>query len=49
MYSTAQLKLVTCEQAHECACMFQTCKTSKTGVCTVAHNFGVSTQDSVYT
>ena len=32
-YSTAQFKVYTRMQAHACACMFNTCKTSKTGVC----------------
>ena len=29
----AQIKHYTCTQAHTCVCMFNACKTSKTGVC----------------
>ena len=32
-YGTAQFKLYTCVQVHACACTFNACKTSKTGVC----------------
>ena len=33
MYGTAQFKLYTRVQVHVCACTFNACKTSKTGVC----------------
>ena len=50
IYGTAQFKLYTCMQVHMCACKFNACKTSKTGMAhTVAHDFGVRTQDSKYT
>ena len=32
-YGTAQFKLYTSVQVHAFACTFNTCKTSKTGVC----------------
>ena len=34
MYGTAQFKLYTRVQVQVCACMFNECKTAKTGLCT---------------
>ena len=34
MYGKARFKLYTRVQVHACACTFNACKTSKTGVCT---------------